>query len=253
MDLQTAEQERTIRFYRWALDEFMREHQQDYPLLRSMRDSAASGLIAYISTLSPQEAIILIAALVKRFHPTATALLGEALSSDENARLAEWNRCSMSFISAQNQPILRRLESEKLTANTKRLKAFIVKGIKDILPDSSITEKQPFNFINSWGDWRVETDIDIHRRGGCVLTYRHLIYRLDFSTTPIEGFGNHMPYTRVTSHGWTDILSWMGLGHSRWEVNFADEEEDIARTALQICKYFLDHLPDFLHGLNIDD
>jgi hypothetical protein len=80
MDLEGAKDEFAVRYYRWAREDFRREIGQGFPLLGSIKGTAALRLLAAMESLGPDEQVRFADALVKRFHPRATELLNEPLT-----------------------------------------------------------------------------------------------------------------------------------------------------------------------------
>jgi hypothetical protein len=216
------------------------------------------AFVAYCEQLPPDEANLLISALVKRFHPQALAILGEITHEDEKQCLQARDDVSMAYKSESWQPINRKLESVGYTSKSNRVRKYILDGISEILPNATFINRKQLIISNSWHDWQVDTEIDINRKGGINLQYIHYTYRSDVSTKHIgEGSDDSdrtlFDHIRNSPHGRTNMLQWLGLGQSWWIINFEEDEEIMARTLLQCCRYYIDHLPDFLSGLNIDD
>ena len=74
-----------VRFHRWASNDAIREVNEGCPLIRSVRGIAASTFIEYFESLSEQQRIDLIQALVNRFHPRALEVYGKSLDQHDHA------------------------------------------------------------------------------------------------------------------------------------------------------------------------
>jgi hypothetical protein len=77
------------QFYRWAIADFRRELQQDFPLLQLLPEWQTGDLIHLFRSLDEIDRLKLSLALVKRVHPKGMEALGESLSPEEEKLIAK--------------------------------------------------------------------------------------------------------------------------------------------------------------------
>ena len=69
-----------VRYYHWALQDFRREIQHDFPFLRGFKTGSAFEIVEMMSKMSSREKLLLASALVKRFHKDGVQAAGDRIA-----------------------------------------------------------------------------------------------------------------------------------------------------------------------------
>ena len=232
-----ATDEFAVRYYRWALDDFRREIRENFPLLRTVKESLAIRLVGYMESLSVEERLELATALVKRNHRKALEITGDVWATAEEelvrtyrdvARIprpeeAEWQRALLSG-------------SDRFNVNRGR---FLV-AVKDELAPVLGSGGEPFSTKDEWryrtpiGPWSIETYIDVG--GRAPLGYFHSIRA-----------GEPRPLREGVS-----LLGWLGIGggHTLWSQLTEADTPSAAKSLSRICAHFVQAAPGLLAGLS---
>ena len=102
MNYMSAEKERITRFYYWALTDFEREIDENYPLVSTVHSLEVVNFFRATEGLTKDELLLLSRALVKTNHPAALILVNERVSSKENYELIRYRS---RLLQLQNGPV----------------------------------------------------------------------------------------------------------------------------------------------------
>lgn len=241
------EKELTIRLYRWALQDARREVIQDFPLVRTIQNSGASGFLAYCATM-PEDALLTVSRVrVKVFHPYALFYLGETLTADEQELFEE----SYSSQRRYSDLYTKEFNSHFGPDSVFSTKAGVTKLLKKVMK-SAFGERQSsrYQVVSIYENdfpqgstlWRLQTRVEVlHKhptlrytqtlylpdKGGCVLNIRH-------------------PSQRAT-----DILGWLGITPlpTYWDIPFANDVEQAVTSVALVCEHYLNAVPQIIEGL----
>src|SRR5437016_4550262 len=85
MRLTEAQDRFAVRLYDWSLRDFMREMDEDFPLLSlvGLNNYTVAAFVSWVRTMRVDQRGLLAAALVRRMHEHAAAIRGEALTREE--------------------------------------------------------------------------------------------------------------------------------------------------------------------------
>ena len=89
-----------VRYYSWSLAEGMREVEQDFPLLSTIKDPGARAYLDYLRGLDHNQADV-VSALIKNANRNALPLIGKVLTPKEQALVSNFFRRS----STPNPPL----------------------------------------------------------------------------------------------------------------------------------------------------
>jgi len=229
MDSKNARSEFGIRLFRWSLEEWERELNNGFELLRQVSGNAASKTIDILRSLSDDERRQLTHAFAKRFHKEACAALGDGITEDD-LRLLRWAD-STRLLSPDHQPPV---------AVDRGLRRVIVARLKTEL--ESVGRFEPMGRPTEWryvtgsGPWRIFTQIEaVGRFGDC--SYSH----------SIETLGGRQVSQYVS------LLSWLGISsQTKWRVSDEQDASDSAVGVRNLCRHFLVAAPRLLDGLAVD-
>jgi hypothetical protein len=229
MDAEAARRELAVRLFRWALEEWDRELQQGFPLLRSVRGNAASKTIELFRLLDVDRRIHLARAMTKRFHKDACAHLDETITEEES-RLLRW----------ADETRVSSVDHRAPTSHDRALRKTVITRLKSELQFLGVPESlgrpTEWRYVTPSGAWRVVTYVDAAGRfGDC--SYSHTLESL--AGLPINQY--------------LSLLSWLGISsQSNWRVGNQEEAADAAVTIARLCRYFLDATPDLLVSVVIE-
>lgn len=229
MDSGSARSELAIRLFRWSLEEWERELNNGFVLLRQVSGNAASKTVDILRTLSDDERRQLTRAFAKRFHKEACAGLGEVIAEDD-LRLLQWADSSR-LLSPDHQPPVG-ADRGLRKAIVARLKA----ELEFLGPLEPMGRSTEWRYVTGSGPWRVLTYIEaVGRFGDC--SYSH----------SIETLGGR----QVSQY--LSLLSWLGVSsQTKWRVSDERDGSNAAVGMRNLCRHFLGAAPRLLDGLVVD-
>ncbi len=216
-----------VHYYRWALQQWVLEAEQNFPLLRAVRSRSSTADLQILETLPVGERIEVGHALTKRSHPQALEILGEELGLQEQG----WLRAR----DGQRWRIINRGDAlSELEANRKINRSALKKCVREAVEAVLGTDREVWGAVWSYraeiGRWRIETAIEF-RSGDAVMSYHHDI---------IAG-----PYRRRMAE-FISAPAWLGVGGADWSgLSDADIPNAAAGLAF-VCKRFMDEVPNLL-------
>jgi hypothetical protein len=223
-ELEPVRDEFLIRFYRWAKEFSQDEFSRGFPLLSQIRNPSATRLVRFAESLNTGERKLLCSALLKRFHPRATELANDFLSSHEQEMLRRYSVARNAFP----------LHAARQSLPKVRFRNLLLSKLHSVLGDPvDGSTSQEWEYWAVVGCWTVSTRIDIGGRR--VLGYEHAI--------PIS--------QSVFLHRQISVLSWMGISSQTDWVSVSESElEKTLESIEHLCKLFMDTVPMLLNGLD---
>jgi hypothetical protein len=217
---QTAADEFAVRYYRWALEDFRREIDADFPLIGPIKGSLAIRAVAYLRSPGLGDRHRVATALVKRVHTRAVDLMGDAWGVSERALADDFP--SIMRTPRREDEGYRRARGED-PASVKVSPAQLLAAVKRELTPVLGSEGEPFSTKYEWryttpvGPWTLVTLVDV---GGSThqLAYQHSLRASERSCLK-EG---------------VSVLSWLGIGggHTQWnQLRGSDIESAAASLA----------------------
>lgn len=235
-----------LRLYRWALTNAEGELSRGFPLIRRVKNENAFRFLELVDTVPHHERKVLCRALVKRFHPRAVQLCGEALSSEETRFVSLYTKEFLQkdhpllgtvHVASNTVMKLREMENSgkiSFRLNKRRFKRALITYLAPVL--GSKYERwggfREWRYMSSIGRWLVFTHIDIGGRRQ--VGYHHTI------TTDNGSF----------LHKGISILGWLGISsQTTWDFLTESEMDEGAETLAAICSSFLGSSHELLVGL----
>ena len=256
MDVSTAERERTIRFYRWAVEKVKDELSSNFLLLRKCHNLQAYNFVRALERVSRIEQKQLMTARIRAAHPVALSFLGDSVSEEEKAFFQE----SSKAIFLDDLPgKMRRYQDECFgSTNTqtrmthRQLLSCVVSKLTPTLGVKPIREEGEYSYISRFGDWNIETHLSTGSRQIRRIDYYHHIWRSDYDKSDVFG-DRKLSITRLSIHGRTDFYRLLGLGMSNWEGYWEEQTEAITSDMVDVMLSFYIQIPQLLQGLQIND
>lgn len=229
-----------MRYYRWALGDFRREIQEDFPFLRRIKGRASLRLLAAMEPLRREEQIRFSVALVKRFHPQALEVTGEYSTIEENELIRGYVD-SILVPTRKEQEIDRQIQegSLRLEVNKKELADLIKAELQPILGSpSEVWGPGEWWYVTPIANWSVRTSVNVAGKSGYQLDYHHRV-------------GIVAPPRYLVQ--WTSVLSWLGISSQTiWDLLTKSDASEAARTLALLCSHFIQAVPGLLEGLMLD-
>jgi hypothetical protein len=202
-----------IRYYRWGLDQALRDSREGFPRLRLVNGAVATANYRYLAGLGDDEREALIRAMAKRFHPRAVELEGESMLQAEE-RLLDRKDTAIWTMGNLSRPIGTR--GARAGGIRKGIRAVSAR-IGERLEESKSSER----FEQRSAGWSVRT----------VVVYSSNPSYIQFV------LGANEKYLRDG----ISILSWLGVaGQSAWDLAFEGQEANTSASMVRAATYFLD-------------
>ena len=223
-----------VRFYRWALNDAVREIKEDCPLIRSVRGIAASAFLEFLDSRSEHQRIDLITSLVKRMHPGALELCGDSLGTSDHELID-------GYFNALGETRSRYVDQYMFTitkrASKPKLRTLVKQELLGVCgPIARKDSSDLWDHAENVEGWAVFTSIDLG--GTARLRYGHYIRESLDSTGNLNGVG------------FLNLLEWIGItSGTNWDLLCDGEEEDAAKALANICNHFMNALRMLLGGL----
>jgi hypothetical protein len=231
------------RYYRWALEDWRREIEQDFVFLRSLKEHL---VLRMMESLRTEEQFSLARALVKRGRKQEfLEMLGDQLTRQEQ-KYVQWyaneitRAVSMPRVlpedTATSNQAPQKSSSKKL--NRKKLKQCVAKAVSPILGNNFYDWGywQEWMYFTKIGPWQVVSYFDVGSQFH-QLCYDHSII-VSEQVRLLEGIS---------------ILSWLGIaGQTQWQGLTDSDAESTADSLAQIVAHFMEAAPKLLDGLSPD-
>ncbi len=226
-------EELEIRYYHWAVEEWHRELEQDFPFLGNLHAVGASqNEVALLRRLGREEALKIVHAITRYFHAEAVVALGDSASL-EDERIVHHFAGLRGGERQRNDRIRRSRGESTLPKRVKGLKPAVRAAVVPVLgTDSFRPDPLTTCYRTTIGRWTILTHVEAHKE----LRYHHDICLA----------GHEMPAWQRARHWWS-ALSWMGLSSTtKWWL-YGEEDIPAATSGLVLaCQRFLEAAPKLL-------
>jgi len=213
------------RFHRWALDQCASEVAANFVHLRTIRSDWVLGILEFIERWTPEDQLSMMQAKVMSGRQ-------DAQLSERQVRLLQAVRMAASTGYGPR----RRQMLEDWAAGRYRVPKGVIRGalkreLAPVLGRPQQVDGPEWRHRTEVGKWTVVTEVD---SGG---TTRQ--FELD-----------HVVQLGDSTVLWASPVRWWGLGMpTTWDRIAADDVAGATGAASALCRYFLDQLPEMLHGL----
>ena len=247
MDLKSAEDTFAVRLYEWSLQDCLRELHSDCPLLSmvGLNNRSVAGFVAWVKTLSTGERESLGNALVRKAHPHAATLKGEALSQEEEKR---WNEL------VYHEERIHEHQLPPLATADWRLPTF-----RPVNPDhclnvlaasvSPVLGKPHRRYSSVYcthrvGDWRIVTNFIFVRRDQYLL-FEYQFVRKDGAPIKTHSLAPFPPHRTL-------FFFW-GVNFTSVVVASEQDSEPMAKVMAKLAEYFVCQAEPLFAGLGMKD
>jgi hypothetical protein len=247
-----------VRYYRWALQDFKREIDEDFPFLKGFKTGPPLEVLQMMSSRNRSEQLALASALVKRFHKEGLEAAGERITADEEATCKEY----LSRV-PRTQPLELALLSRAAAgepgvyANRARLLRLVKGELK--AAGMQVFESENLagvlSYHNILDGWRIITRVHTRERYA-QLAYEHIIWSVK-KVVPVtwakgtwrEG---HQELWPAQLHNLISIAGWLGISsRTQWSDLVDSDGPQVAKELVALCNHFLHAAPELLAGLSV--
>lgn len=233
MEIITARDELERRLYYWALEEWKREIDSDFALLRIINDQAVRVVLKLMEERDRDNQLALAAVLVKRNRRYWLDKWQETYSEEEKKldqlHFDEYRRAKTERLTG----IHPQERGKPLTA--KRVISIIREPLERVLNSKCKKEGEEWYFETVLGQWTIRTSFFIHVKD-CSLLYVHVI--CGPGNLGIIGMGN--------------FAEWLGAQGVFWNYEGESDLPLVGEAMARACGYFLSAVPKLVEGLEPD-
>lgn len=201
-------------YYLFACSDAQKETESDLAFLRGQKTHAAQGFVGFCDTLQPFDREVFVHASLKRFHPRAALVRGEALSAAERELVEAGDAWRLEF-----DPAIpgRRTNPHRLaTAFAEALAELGARSESAASVGAGGSTNVAMEVIA--GEWSVKTFAESRK----LPTYYHLIRSEDRSL-------------RLN----TSVEAWLGIAsQTEWDLASAGDEELVRSSFRTACERF---------------
>lgn len=242
VELFTSECELAVRLYHWATQEYARQREHNYPVLRVLRNRRVDAFLGLVEPLTVEQESLLATALLKRAHPKALRHLGQMATEQERA-LAD--RFFVLYVHAIEQATPK-AETVALMERRK-LVSGAVRVLKPLLGRPTERDVYDIHFDTRVGDWGLSTIVG---SGRASVNCEWMLVRSDHDMTRFS-VGGPDPMGHDASFDYTSLL---GVGRqTAWE-SVAEDVLEAALAGLEaVCSHLAHELPPLMDGLSRED
>lgn len=238
--MNSVDKEWQIRLYHWAMQDFLREADEGFPILKRIKNRHLMfHVLPALESLDTEKQKRLISALVKKAHFYVVWLIyGEDLTPEEKS-IYRWYKETTKQLSHDESLLYQKVLDGKLNIRVKRKK--LAEEIKKLLGPVLGDYYEPFEddwkiwrYSTTVGNWTLNTELDVE--GDYVqLRYRHQISPKGVSL--------------VLPMGGISIFDWYGIRGLQWDLLMDEDIEDTAQVMAWLCSHFLEACEELLDGL----
>ncbi len=236
MDPHDAADEFAVRYYRWALDDAVREVREGFPLVRAVTAGLAIRAVAHLESFTGDRRLAVAAALVKRGHRRGVELAGDSWGPAEDQIGQDYVQ-AVRIARPEEEVYRRALLSDPGTLTIERSR--FLQAIRGEL-GPILGSGEPFSTPHEWrydtplGPWTLVTLVDVGGRQH-QLAYTQTI-RATIAHPLREGIS---------------LWQWLGLGgQTMWNQLVEGNTPAAARSLARICAHFLRAAPSLVAGLS---
>jgi hypothetical protein len=248
-----------VRYYLWAWEDFKREIEQGFPILRTFRSSEGQRSIVRGSSecvldmmleMTRDEQLFFAGALVKRFHGHALQATGEKMTKEEIEICKDYRARSLVPTESELAARDRYREGQKIIVAKRSMfrkatKVELKKLNMQITEDRGVL----WRYQTRVGDWNIVTEIDTSHRDAQII-YHHNINVADRVETVTLPNGEQIDkFIQLASL--VSLNSWLGISSTTKWCDLVDSDCPRVIQALSgLCSQFLGIVPKLLKGLS---
>jgi hypothetical protein len=258
MEPASVQREFSLRYYRWALQDFKREIAEGFPFLKGFKTGPPAAVVEMMSRSTRGEQLALASALLKRFHKNAVEAAGDQITAEEEAACREYlDRIPRAH--PLELALLRKAAAGDRGVYAKRGK--LVNLVKAELEAGGMQIFEPEDLVgvlsyqNIVDGWQIITRIDT-REKHAQLAYNHSIVSVKKAVLVTWGKGTwregQHEMLPVQLHNWISLTAWLGISSRTQWTDLTDSDTVQAATDLaRMCRHFIASAPTLLRRLTV--
>lgn len=235
MTFSEAQAEFAIRYYQWAREEFRREVEQGFPVLKRLKTRPSSLCLYWMAKLTPENQLKFADGLAKRFRKDALQITGETLDDWQVGMIKRYTESGVSlpdprYDRPEISSVALKFQRKNMWEMVKRHLAPVLKGKPENRGGGT------WRYSSSIGKLRLDTHLDFGGRSRLV-EYSHNIV-----------FSGYYLLIQFAS-----VESWLGLaGGTSWSSRDIEqsEHEQTAQLIAELCAHFLQATPRLVEGIS---
>jgi len=250
VELKGAQREFNVRYYRWALQDWRREIEQGFPLLKTFKGGPAWYALDMMSRMAIDQQHLFGRALAKRFHRHAVQVTQETVTLNEEEMCRQY--CQRVDLSPSELSLHQReLAGERnVYANVQLLRKLIKAEMQALRLERAEMAATLWRYTTRINEWSVVTEIQTSGASAEV-TYSHEIVLADERQSTVLDGGQvvtqFIPLARFVSFN-----SWLGISSgTKWSGLVDSDLPQTANALSRMCAYFLEAVPKLVSGLTI--
>jgi hypothetical protein len=238
------------RYHRWSFKDARRETEDDFPLVRRVRNQTVYRFLEMVELMDKNERLRLMAALVKRSHKFGLAHVPETITAEDESliqRHFEYDHGEIVPGIRTRLPIVRDGEHKQMRMEGDSIK--LAKIDRRVL-HRAIVERLRAVCGPKFGDYGSRSSSYFESAVGS------WIMRTEFRTS--SKFWHFDYFHRILTPGGLlvglgmSLMHWLGLGGSqtRWELEDASQVDEAVDALGDVCAHFLGEAARFLRGFD---
>jgi len=242
VELFSAECELAVRLYHWATQEYARQREHDYPMLRVLRNRRADAFLGLVGPLTVEQETLLATALLKRAHPKALRHLGQ-IPTDQERALADRFFALYAHEIEQVAP----RAGMGVLIERRRLVSGAMHVLRPLLGKPTERDVYDIYFDTRVGDWGLSTVVG---SGRASVNCEWMLVRSDHDASRFS-IGGPDPIGHDASFDYTSLL---GIGRQTFWESVTEDDLEAALAGLEaVCSHFVRELPPLMEGLSRED
>src|SRR6266568_6439383 len=197
-----------LRYYRWAQDQARKEVKEGFPTLRLIKSRLVYKVLEIARSMSKEEQLEFLSALVKRANKDGVELAGEAITDRDQELINRYlnhdryeiapglQMLDATFERRGDQKLYRSAKERAVLPkiDEKRLRTQVLQKLRPILGEWSVKESS-----DSWwyetkiGPWSIWTFVETNRKFEHLSYYHRIVVQddlnLQFALSPTQWFG----------------------------------------------------------------
>lgn len=248
MELERAQKEFNVRYYQWALKDWEREIEHDFPFLRTFKGGSAWRALDMMSKMDDGLQRFFAHALAKRFHQEAVQVLGERITPEEKRLCRQY--CDR-IDSSPAELLLheRELVGERgIYADGKLLRRCLRAELRQLNLEKAESASTLWRYRTGIDRWDILTEVQTTGSYAQVVYSHDIVLARERERVVLDGGQVVTKY--ITLKKFISLQSWLGISsQSEWCDLLDSDVPQVARAMVAACAHFLSAAPQLLSGL----
>lgn len=232
----------SVRYYRWAEQELLREIDSGFARVRKVKSSRVFHYLDFLLELNPQERAAAAFAFLRKAHKDAFTELGGSLTPEEQGYIEKFQRrfYPIASLSRSETQLLENIPESEFELDAEEFEHLLESETSRVLQESLI-KGRPYSFQQRIGCWFLQTSIDVHS-----------IFQLRYEHTIDARNANDLCPVHLKERG-ISLLGWLGV-HPGTDFDRLRRSEmnETASFMAETIQHFVLAAPALLAGLEHD-